>query len=64
MGVRKPSGVRWESWIEGALVHESSFSSSSATSQFLSGANREGFWDSKTRHPIDDVTGISRLGFL
>jgi hypothetical protein len=48
----------------GALVHESKSGHSSATLQLLSGSNREGFWHSKIRHPIQDVAGDHRLGFL
>ncbi len=47
-----------------ALVHESSYGSRSATSQFLSGPNREGFWHSKARHLIQDVAGGYRLRIL
>jgi hypothetical protein len=45
-------------------VHESKFGNSSATLQLLSGSNREGFWHSKIRHPIQDVAGDHRLGFV
>jgi hypothetical protein len=56
--------IRFAQARNGALVLESKFGNSSATLQLLSGSNREGFWHSKIRHPIQDVAGDHRLGFL
>jgi hypothetical protein len=47
--------------LQEAFVHESKSGHRSTTLQLLSGSNREGFWNSKIRHPIQDVAGDHRL---
>ena len=42
-------------------MHELEFGNSSATLQLLSGFNREEFWHSKIRQPIQDVAGDLKL---
>ena len=65
-GFAHPKAIEFMTFVAkwrgaGALVRESSFGSSSATFQLLSDSNREGFWHSKIRHPIQDITGDDYL---